>query len=88
MAMLNTVAKAITKPMPRMISPKSHSMLDYVTAGVFLAGAGFFWRQQKGGDCIAYFGNGGGGGERGSAQPGHFCGSSHAELPPDHGGTG
>ncbi|HTM18775.1 MAG TPA: hypothetical protein VL135_17820 [Terracidiphilus sp.] len=47
MAMLNTVAKAITKPMPRMISPKSHSMLDYVTAGVFLAGAGFFWRRNK-----------------------------------------
>ena len=47
MPMMNTVAKAITKPMPRMISPKSHSMLDYVTAGVFLAGAGFFWRRNK-----------------------------------------
>jgi hypothetical protein len=47
MAMLNTVAKAITKPMPRMISPKSHSMLDYLTAGVFLASAGFFWRRNK-----------------------------------------
>jgi Na+/proline symporter len=47
MAMLNTIAKAITKPMPRMISPKSHSMLDYVTAGVFLAGAGLFWRRNK-----------------------------------------
>lgn len=47
MAMLNTVAKAITKPMPRMISPKSHSMLDYVTAGVFLASAGFFWKRNK-----------------------------------------
>jgi Na+/proline symporter len=47
MAMLNTVAKAIMKPMPRMISPKSHSMLDYVTAGVFLASAGFFWRRNK-----------------------------------------
>jgi Na+/proline symporter len=45
--MLNTVAKAITKPMPRMISPKSHSMLDYLTAGVFLASAGFFWRRNK-----------------------------------------
>ena len=47
MVMLNTVAKAITKPMPRMISPKSHSMLDYVTAGVFIAGAGFFWKRNK-----------------------------------------
>lgn len=47
MAMLNTVAQAITKPMPRMISPKSHSVLDYVTAGVFLASAGFFWRRNK-----------------------------------------
>ena len=47
MPMLNSVAKAVTKPIPRMISPKSHSMLDYVTAGVFLAGAGFFWRRNK-----------------------------------------
>ena len=47
MPMMNTVAKAITKPMPRVISPKSHSMLDYVTAGVFLAGAAFFWRRNK-----------------------------------------
>ena len=47
MAMLNSLAKAITKPMPRMISPKSHSMLDYVTAGIFLAGAGFFWKRNK-----------------------------------------
>lgn len=47
MPIMNTVAKAITKPIPRMISPKSHSMLDYVTAGVFLAGAGFFWRRNK-----------------------------------------
>jgi Na+/proline symporter len=47
MPMLNTVAKAITKPMPRVISPKSHSMVDYVTAGVFLASAAFFWRRNK-----------------------------------------
>jgi len=47
MSMLNTVARAVTKPMPRIISPKSHSMLDYVTAGVFLASAGFFWKRNK-----------------------------------------
>lgn len=47
MAVLNAVAKAITKPMPRIISPSSHSSLDYVTAGVFLASAGFFWRRNK-----------------------------------------
>ena len=47
MAMLNAVARAITKPMPRMISPKSHAILDYVTAGVFLAGAGLFWRRNR-----------------------------------------
>ncbi|HXS76611.1 MAG TPA: hypothetical protein VN753_10565 [Terracidiphilus sp.] len=47
MPMLNTVAKAVTKPIPRMISPQSHSMLDYLTAGIFLASAGFFWRRNK-----------------------------------------
>jgi Na+/proline symporter len=47
MSMLNTVARAVTKPMPRIISPKSHPMLDYVTAGVFLASAGFFWKRNK-----------------------------------------
>jgi Na+/proline symporter len=47
MPIMNTVAKVVTKPVPRMISPKSHSMLDYVTAGVFLASAGFFWRRNK-----------------------------------------
>jgi hypothetical protein len=47
MPMLNTVAKAITKPMPRMISPKSHSMVDYAMSGVFLASAAFFWRRNK-----------------------------------------
>jgi len=47
MPMLNSVAKAVTKPIPRMISPQSHSMLDYGTAGIFLASAGFFWRRNK-----------------------------------------
>jgi hypothetical protein len=47
MPMLNTVAKAITKPMPRVISPKSHSMVDYAISGMFLASAAFFWRRNK-----------------------------------------
>lgn len=47
MPMLNSVAKAVTKPIPRMISPQSHAKLDYVTAGIFLASAAFFWRRNK-----------------------------------------
>jgi len=47
MALLNSVARAVIKPMPRMISSKSHSVLDYVTAGIFLASAGFFWRRNR-----------------------------------------
>jgi len=30
-----------------MISAKAHAVVDYVTVGVFLMGAGFFWQRSK-----------------------------------------
>ena len=47
MPMLNTVAKMAMKPIPRMLSPKAHSILDFVMAGSFLASVGWFWPRSK-----------------------------------------
>lgn len=47
MAILNNVAKMAVKPLPRMISPKAHAVLDYVNIGAFLAASSVFWRRNK-----------------------------------------
>lgn len=47
MSMLNSVAKVAAKPFPRTVSPKGHSIVNYIVAGTFLAGAGMFWRRNK-----------------------------------------
>jgi hypothetical protein len=47
MPVLNSLIKVAVKPVPRMISPKTHAILDYVIAGSFLATAGWFWRHNK-----------------------------------------
>jgi hypothetical protein len=47
MPVLNRIAKVITKPLPRMVSPTAHAVVDYVTVGSFLVSAGFFWRRNK-----------------------------------------
>lgn len=47
MPMLNSITKVAAKPLPRMISPKAHAILDYVIVGTFFASAGWFWRRNK-----------------------------------------
>lgn len=47
MPILNSMTKVAAKPLPRMISPKAHAILDYVIVGTFLASAGWFWRRNK-----------------------------------------
>jgi hypothetical protein len=47
MPVLNTVVGAVTKRMPKAISPKGHAIADYVTAAGFLLGAAIFWRRNK-----------------------------------------
>jgi hypothetical protein len=47
MALLNTLVKVASKPVPRTVSPRTHSRIDLITAGAFLAGAGLFWRRNK-----------------------------------------
>jgi hypothetical protein len=45
--MLNTLAQIAMKPIPRSVSPKAHSIVDFITVGTFLAGAALFWRHNK-----------------------------------------
>jgi hypothetical protein len=45
--MLNNVAKIVLKPIPRMHSPKAHSIADFVVVGSFFAGAALFWQPSE-----------------------------------------
>jgi hypothetical protein len=47
MAILNNVAKLAVKPLPRMISPRTHAVLGYISAGTFFAASSWFWRSNK-----------------------------------------
>ena len=47
MAMFNNLMKMAMKPMPDVITPRGHAVVDYMIAGAFLATAGLFWRQNK-----------------------------------------
>jgi len=47
MAMFNNVIKMAVKPLPDVISPRGHAVIDYMIAGAFFATAGLFWRQNK-----------------------------------------
>lgn len=47
MPILNGLAKIVAKPIPRMITPKTHAIVDYITVGLFLGSAAGFWRRNK-----------------------------------------
>jgi hypothetical protein len=47
MPVLNSLVKVAAKPLPRMITPRAHAVLDYVIAGSFFATAALFWRRNK-----------------------------------------
>ena len=47
MAMLKNVVKMAVKPLPDVISPKGHAIIDYMIAGAFFGTAGLFWRRNK-----------------------------------------
>ena len=47
MPTLNSVTKLAMKPVPRMLSPKAHSIADYVIVGAFFASTGWFWGRSK-----------------------------------------
>jgi hypothetical protein len=47
MPIANSLAKIAVAPLPRVISPKAHAVVDYITIGCFLVGAGWFWSRNK-----------------------------------------
>jgi hypothetical protein len=47
MPSLNSLAKVAVKPIPKVISPRSHSIAGYITAGSLLASAAWLWRRNR-----------------------------------------
>lgn len=47
MPILNSLARVVMKPMPRMLSPGAHAIFDYVAAGVMFASAAWLWPRNK-----------------------------------------
>jgi len=47
MPLLNSATKLVTKPLPKVISPRGHAIFDYIIVGSFLAGAGWVWPRNK-----------------------------------------
>lgn len=47
MPILNTIAKTITRPLPKFISPWAHAVLDCVMIGSLVTMGALFWRRNK-----------------------------------------
>jgi hypothetical protein len=47
MPLLNSAARMVAKPVPRIVSPEAHAIIDYMTVGTFFLSALWFWRKSK-----------------------------------------
>jgi hypothetical protein len=47
MTVLPSVADAVTRRLPRILSPTGHAVADYVTIGIFAIAGSLFWRRNK-----------------------------------------
>jgi hypothetical protein len=47
MPMLTSATDVLTRRMPKIISPKAHAVVDYITAGAFLLTGAFCWSRNK-----------------------------------------
>lgn len=47
MPALQKVIQLAGKALPKVVSPATHAIADYATAGLFFAGSALFWRRSK-----------------------------------------
>jgi|ERR1700733_5759162 hypothetical protein len=47
MPVLNRLAKIVAKPIPRVVTPKAHALIDCASVGLFLGSAAWFWRRNR-----------------------------------------
>jgi hypothetical protein len=47
MPLLNTAARMLAKPVPRIVSAEAHAILDYIMVGSSFMSALWFWRKSK-----------------------------------------
>ncbi len=47
MTVLPGMADAVTRRLPKIVSPRGHAIADYLTIGVFAAAGTLFWRSNK-----------------------------------------
>jgi hypothetical protein len=47
MPALNKLVKMVASPIPRMVTPKAHAMIDYASVGLFLGTTAWFWRRNR-----------------------------------------
>ncbi len=47
MALVDIGVRTLSNRLPRVISPKTHAIIDYATAGTFIAMGAFLWKRHK-----------------------------------------
>jgi hypothetical protein len=45
--MVNRIAGTVTKRLPKVVSPKTHAVVDYLTIGAFFLAGALFWRRNR-----------------------------------------
>jgi len=47
MALIEKGVQAVAERMPKVISPRTHAIIDYATAGSFLLAGALLWKRNK-----------------------------------------
>jgi hypothetical protein len=47
MPILTNTVDVVTRRLPKVVSPKAHAIIDYITIGTFFVAGALFWRKNK-----------------------------------------